>query len=59
MTLKEVFEKAYLELVNEWAHESEIADALPNNQFAQGREQTAWDKINELMELAKEMGVEF
>lgn len=59
MTLKEVFEKAYLELVNEWVHEKEMADALPDNQFAQGRAEKAWDKINELVELAKEMGVEF
>lgn len=48
VTLEEVYRLAILEQTTLWSHEKELADQLPDNEYAKAREERAWKKLQEI-----------
>lgn len=48
MTIKRIYELAYLKQLDIWAKENDFLKAHPNDEIGQIREQRAWQELNEI-----------
>ena len=56
MTLEKVFEKAYLEMINEWGVFNEAYEEMPT-EINKVRADRKWNELKELEKMAQEMGI--
>ena len=59
MTLEEIFRLAHLQQTNNWNKEMEELTKDTTSELNRIRERNAWDKLKEIENLAKELGIKY